>query len=62
MTGTEEKAIFPSVTVYNKKYSSKCNLPTQIEQVQDTYLIYCSHDDKLQSISNTNQNPYVSKS
>ena len=35
MTGIPEKALFPSVTVYSKNLSSQCNLPAQIEQVQD---------------------------
>jgi hypothetical protein len=30
-----EKVIFQSVTVYNKNLSSQCNLPAQIESVQD---------------------------
>ena len=30
-----EKAIFRSVTVYNKNLSSQCNLNAQIEKVQD---------------------------
>ena len=29
------KATYWSVTVYNKNVSSQCNLPAQIEQVQD---------------------------
>jgi len=35
VTGIPEKALFPSVTVYSKNLSSQCNLPAQIEQVQD---------------------------
>jgi len=35
MTGVPGKTIFRSVTVYNKNLSSQCNLPAQIEQVQD---------------------------
>ena len=38
MTGVPEKAIFRSVTVYNKNLSSQYNLPAQIEQVQDKKL------------------------
>jgi len=34
--GEVRRAIFWSVTVYNKNVSSQCNLPAQIEQVQDT--------------------------
>jgi hypothetical protein len=33
MTGLPVKAIFSSVTVYNKHVYSECNLLTQIEQV-----------------------------
>jgi len=33
--GVQVKAIFQSVTVYNKNVSSQCNLLAQIEQVQD---------------------------
>ena len=32
-----KKAIFRSVTVYDKNLSSQCNLLAQIEQVQDKY-------------------------
>jgi uncharacterized membrane protein len=35
---TTRKDIFWSVTIYNNKISSQCNLTAQIEQVQD----YCS--------------------
>ena len=35
MTEVPEKVIFRSVTVYNKNLSSQCNLPAQIESVQD---------------------------
>jgi hypothetical protein len=35
VTGVLEKAIFRSVPVYNKYLSSQCNLPAQVEQVQD---------------------------
>jgi hypothetical protein len=38
VTGVPEKAIFLSVTVYNKNYPGQCNLPAQIEQVRDYYL------------------------
>jgi hypothetical protein len=37
VTGVLEKAIFQSMTVYNKNLSSQCSLPAQIEQVQDRY-------------------------
>ena len=37
MEGVPEKAIFRSVKVYNKHLSSQCNLPAQIEEVQDKY-------------------------
>jgi len=33
--GFTEKAIFLSVTVYSKNLPSQCNLPAQIEQMQD---------------------------
>ena len=36
VSGTR-KSIFWSVTVYNKKLSSQCNLTAQIEPVQDKY-------------------------
>ena len=35
MTGVPETAIFLSVAVYNKHFSSQCNLLAHIEQVQD---------------------------
>jgi hypothetical protein len=38
VTGVPEKAIFRSVPVYNKYLSSQCNLPAQVEQVQDKIL------------------------
>jgi len=38
VTGVPEKAIFRSVKVYNKNVFSQCNLPAQIEQVQDEML------------------------
>ena len=31
------KAVIWSVTVYNKKLSSQCNLTAQIQQMQDKY-------------------------
>ena len=35
MKGGTRKVIVRSVTVYSRKKSSQCNLPGQIEQVQD---------------------------
>ena len=35
MKGSTRKVIVRSVTVYSRKKSSQCNLPGQIEQVQD---------------------------
>jgi len=35
VTEVPEKVIFRSVTVYSKNLSSQCNLPAQIESVQD---------------------------
>ena len=40
MTGLPVKAIFSSVTVYNKHVYSECNLLTQIEQVQDKIMFH----------------------
>ena len=37
--GVPDKAIFRSVTEYNKDFSSQCNLSAQIEQMQDIKLI-----------------------
>ena len=36
----QKSYIFLSLTLYNKKISSKCNLTDQIEQVQDNICIY----------------------
>ena len=33
--GYQKKLLFRSVTVYNKKLSSQCDVSAQIEQVQD---------------------------
>jgi hypothetical protein len=35
VTGVPKKAVFRSVTVYNKILSRECRMPAQIEQVQD---------------------------
>jgi hypothetical protein len=39
LLGVPDKAIFRSVTEYNKDFSSQCNLSAQIEQMQDIKLI-----------------------
>jgi len=35
--GYQKKLLFRSITVHNKNVSRQCNLPAQIEQVQDKY-------------------------
>jgi hypothetical protein len=35
VTGVPDKAIFWSLTEYNKDFPSQCNLSAQIEQMQD---------------------------
>jgi len=37
VTEVPEKAIFRSVTVYNKQLSSQWCMPAQIEQMQEKY-------------------------
>ena len=40
---TCDRCIFWSVTVYNKKVSNQCNMPAQIEQIQDKH-VYNQYD------------------